>query len=335
MNKWIYNKEVMIDYMQIFQNELEENYGKENAKEFIELLKEFSILIDIKFESKIKEQIENIKEKVEKELEKMQDSESFVEQITKEKRKLTKKIKQIDETLNNKNLLEKEYEIRNEVLPLEEKIFSMRILSNLMVKERAEVLRKIEKLNELLKPKKYVEYKKKLEEKEKYLKLLELEDIDSNIKKMKLKMQKIFLKCFEEKIEKCDSKSKIMDLIYEFRYYMFIPYDYERNIYETKDLQKEIIATGKKLLEKSHKLKVIERFSKQEDIDYTLLKYIFQTRSINIEEVEIKLIREKDKYFIQVFDGNGAGEKIEMKNPENVNKKELAIRFNKKVKAFY
>ena len=152
---------------------------------------------------------------------------------------------------------------------------------------------------------------------------------------MKLKLQKIFLKCFEEKIEKCDSKSKIMDLIYEFRYYMFIPYDYEKSIYETRELQKEIIATGKKLLEKSHKLKVIERFSKQEDIDYTLLKYIFQTRSINIEEVEIKLIREKDKYFIQVFDGNGTGEKIEMKNPENVNKKELAIRFNKKVKAFY
>ena len=45
----------------------------------------------------MREQIENIKEKVEKELEKMQDSESFVEQITKEKRKLTKKIKQIDE----------------------------------------------------------------------------------------------------------------------------------------------------------------------------------------------------------------------------------------------
>ena len=61
MNKWIYNKEVMIDYMQIFQNRLEENYGKENAKEFIELLKEFSILIDIKFEPKIKEQIEKIK----------------------------------------------------------------------------------------------------------------------------------------------------------------------------------------------------------------------------------------------------------------------------------
>ena len=335
MNKWIYNKEVMIDYLQLFQNKLEENYGKGNANEFLELLKDFSILIDIEFEPKIKKQIEKIKVKVEKELEKMQDSESFVEQITDEKRSLTKKIKQIDETLNNKNLLEEEYERRNELLPLDEKIFSMRILSNLMVKERKECLRKIDKLNELLKPRKYVEYKKKLEEKERYLKLLDLEDISLNIKKMKLKLQKIFLKCFEEKIEKCDSKSKLMDLIYEFRYYMFIPYDYEKSIYETRELQKEIIATGKKLLEKSHKLKVIERFSKQEDIDYTLLKYIFQTRSINIEEVEIKLIREKDKYFIQVFDGNGTGEKIEMKNPENVNKKELAIRFNKKVKAFY
>lgn len=335
MNRWVYNKEVMIDYIQLFENKLEEYYGKEKAKEFIELLKDFSVLIDVKFEPKIKKQIENIKEKVEKELEKMQDSEKFVEQVAKEKRILTKKIKQIDETLNNKKLLEKEYEKRNEELPINEKIFSIRILSNLMIKEREEVLKKIEKLNELLKPKKYVEHKKKLEEKENYLKLLDLEDIDLNIKRIKLKIQKVFLKCFEEKIEKCDSKSKLMDLIYEFRYYMFIPYDYEKNVNETKELEKDIIRAGKNLLQKAHKLKVVERFSKQEDIDYTLLKYIFQTRSIKLEEIEIKLIKEKDKYFIQVFDGNGAGEKMKMKNPEDVNKRELAIRFNKKVKAFY
>ena len=67
---------------------------------------------------------------------------------------------------------------------------------------------------------------------------------------------------------------------------------------------------------------------------------IFQNRNINIQDIEVKLIREKikeekiEKYYIQVFDGNGIGEKKELKNSETLNKKDLAIMFNKKVKIF-
>ena len=285
------------------------------------------------------------KEVVEKELEQMQDNEAFVERITEEKRKLTSEIKTIDETINNKHLLEEEYEKRNEALPLEEKIFSMRILSKMMTDEREKKLEKIEKLNELLNPQKYVGYKKELEEKEKYLSLVDEKNIDKKIDSLKLKIQKIFLKCFDKKIEKCDSKQDMLRLIYEFRYYNMLPYNFEKSIFEEKDLQKELVEETKRVLEKAHKLKVIERFSKQEDVNYELLKVIFQNRNINIEDIEIKLIKEKVKekteeknqenYYIQVFDGNGIGEKKELPNGENMNKKDLAIRFNIKVKAFY
>ena len=110
-----------------------------------------------------------------------------------------------------------------------------------------------------------------------------------------------------------------------------------KTLYMRKRLTKRSGSRTKKVLEKAYKLKVIERFSKQEDVNYELLKIIFQNRNINIEDIEVKLIKEKgkDNYFIQVFDGNGVGEKREMPNSENVDKKDLAIRFNKKVKAFY
>ena len=119
-----------------------------------------------------------------------------------------------------------------------------------------------------------------------------------------------------------------------------MPYSYEKDIYEEKAIEKELIEETKKVLEKASKLKVIEKFSKQEDVNYELLKVIFQNRNINIEDIEVKLIREKgqekgqENYYIQVFDGNGIGEKREMPNQENMNKKDLAIRFNVKVKAF-
>ena len=348
MNKWIYNKESIMDYMQIFKEKLEKLYGKEIAEKLIELLKEISIYIEIKFDKKAREKMLNEKELIEDELIKMQDSEKFVEQVTKEKRTITEEIRLIDETINNKHLLEREYERRNELLPLEEKIFSMRILSKMMEEERNEKLEKIEKLNKMLNPQKFVRYKKELEEKNKYLILADIEDVDEKIEKLKLEIQKLFIKCFDIKIDKCSSKQEMIKLMYEYRYYLMIPYNSKDNILEEKKLQKEIEEETKIILEKAHKLKVIEEFSKQEEINYELLKVIFQNRNLNIEDIEIKLIRQKEKnvsnkenkniqneeYYVQVFDGNGIGEKRKLKNSDIMNKKDLAIRFNVKVKPF-
>lgn len=342
LNKWINNKEFIMDYMKIFEEKLNSYYGEEITKKLIDLLKEISIYLEIKFEPKMKDRLLKQKEIVQKELSQMQNNEDFIEKITKEKRKITKEIKELDEIISNKSLLEEEYEKRNELLPLEEKIFSIKILTKVMQEERKQKIEKIEKLNELLNPQKYVGYKKELEQKEKYLSLVDEIDVNDKINKLKMEIQKLFLLCFDKKIEKCDSKQEMLKLIYEFRYYMMLPYDYENEIYKTKELQKDIEIQMKKILEKAYKLKVIEKFSKQEDVNYELLKFLFQNRNINIEDIEIKLIREKEKvkdkvkekYYIQVFDGNGIGEKIEMPNSENMNKRDLAIRFNIKVKAF-
>ena len=167
MNKWVNNKEFIMDYMELFQETLEKLYGKEEAKELIELLKEISVYLEIRFDKKAKEKMLKQKEIVEKELGQMQNNETFVEKITEEKRKITYNIKMIDETINNKHLLEEEYEKRNEILPLEEKIFSMKILAKMMAEERKNELEKIERLNELLDPQRYISYKKELEEKQK------------------------------------------------------------------------------------------------------------------------------------------------------------------------
>ena len=99
-------------------------------------------------------------------------------------------------------MIQEEYDNRNEKLPLEEKIFSIRILSKIMTEEREEKIEELEKLNELLNPQKFVKHKQELEKKEKVLKILESKNIQSDIEKLKLKLQKIFLQCVENKIEK-------------------------------------------------------------------------------------------------------------------------------------
>ena len=100
-------------------------------------------------------------------------------------------------------------------------------------------------------------------------------------------------------------------------------------------MSKDIENAEKTLLQKAHKMKILERLSKNEDIDYELLKNLFSIRSINLEEISVKVTKEKEKYFIQLFDDNSIEEKYELKNSENIRYKDLDIRLNKKVKVFY
>jgi hypothetical protein len=63
-----------------------------------------------------------------------------------------------------------------------------------MAEERKKKIEELEKINQLLNPQKFVKYKKELERKEKVLKVLETENIQKDIDKLKLNLQKIFLK---------------------------------------------------------------------------------------------------------------------------------------------
>lgn len=125
-----------------------------------------------------------------------------------------------------------------------------------------------------------------------------------------------------------------MKLIYEFRYYTMLPYDYEKSVGETLELSNEINQIGKKIIKQANNMKVLEKVSKQEEINYEMLKNIFKTKSIKLEEINIKLIKEKEKFYVQVFDENSLEEKSELQYVEKINKKDLNIRLNKKVKIF-
>ena len=335
LNKWIHNREVLKDYWEIFNNRMSELYGEENAEEFIDNLKKISILLEIKFDNKSKERYNKLKKEIENNLKEIQDNIKYIEKITKEKRVLAKQIRDIDETLNNKELIQKEYLSRNETLPLEEKIFSIRILKKLMIKEREEKIEKLEKLNELLKPKNFVRYKKQLEEKRDILKIIDIEDVQKEINILKLELQKIFLKCFEIKINNCTNKQELSKIIYEFRYYSMLPYNEKNSINDEKRLKENITYLGTKILQKAHKLKLIQKLSKREDLDYELLKKVFNTRSISLEGIEVKLLKETDGFFVQVFDENSIEEKYKITGIENITNKDFELRYNKKVKIFY
>ena len=334
LEKWIKNKEFIIDYMENLKNKLEEKYGAKNQKDILKAIEKLSVLLELQYYPNQKEKFEKEKKEIEDKLNKIDNKEIYIEMITKQKRELTKEIKRIDETVNDKTLLQKEYIKRNEKLPLKKKIFSARILSKLMQEERNEKLEELEKLNGLLNPKKFVSYKKEMEQKYDLLKLVEVKKLDKEIENTLVKLQKIFLKCYQLKIKEMNTKSEIMDCIYEFRYYYLLPFSSEINVGIVKGIQKELAETRRLLLDKAQELKVIIMISKNKEIEDEIFKNIFMIRMISLEDVYIKLIKEKDKVYLQFFDEEVFEEKIELKDFGNMNKKDLEIKMNKKIKVF-
>lgn len=255
MNKWISKEEFMINYLDSAKMKLEENYDKKIAKDLIEEIKKISVLLKIKYDKNEKKKIEKEEKETKERLEKMQNKEDFVKVLTQDKKKKTEEIKILDETLNNKKMLQDEYKKRNEKLPLEKKIFSARILANMLIEEREQKIAELEKLNGLLNPKKYISYKKELEEKYKYLELINKEDIEKEIEEETIKIQKNFLKAEQKKVEKITEKQDLEKLMYEFRYYNLLPFSETLQIYEVKELKAELKQTIRNDNKKSRRIK--------------------------------------------------------------------------------
>ena len=334
LNKWIGNKEFIIDYMELFKNKLDEKYDTKNQNDIVKIIEKLSILLEIKYNSNEKKVLEQEKKEIEEKLKKIDNREKFIETLTKQKRELTEKIRLIDETINNKDMLQKEYISRNENLPLKKKIFSVRILAKIMSEERNQKIEEIEKLNSLLNPKKFIEYKKDMEKKYEYLKLVETENLEAEIEKTIIRLQKLFLRCYKLKIEKIEDKAGLMDYIYEFRYYNLLPFNNNTNINNVKEIKKELKEVRRLLLDKAQELKELVVVSKNIDIDDEILKNIFNTRMMSLEEIYIKLTKEKEDFYIQFFDEDIFEEKVKIEGIENINKKDLEIKLNKKIKVF-
>ena len=127
-----------------------------------------------------------------------------------------------------------------------------------------------------------------------------------------------------------------MKLIYEFRYYCLLPFNDNGTISQREEIKNQIKEVEMLLLEKAHTLKLIDVFAKERKRDYQILKNIFHVRVINLEDIYIKVMKEKDgNYYIQLFDEEAFEEKIQLEDIESLDKNDILFKLNKKVKIFH
>ena len=334
LNKWIHNSEFIIDYYEIFMNKLEDIYGKKLKQEIIESLSKISVMIEAKYSKDNIEDIVNKKREIEEKLEEISNKESFIKNLTKEKKDINKKIKHLDTIISDKQMLQQEYVERNEDLPLDKKIFSMKVLARMLKDEREQLINRKEKINILLNPQKFVKYENELEEKYKFLKYAESVDLEADLKQEITNFEVLFLNCFKQKIKNVQTVDELINLIIQFRYYLNIPIDKKQKVSSEKTLQNDIAEVQKMLINKAIKAKSIVQISSNEELNFIALKEIFNTKIINIRNMNIELKKEEEKVILQFFDEEIFDSKIDLGILSQIDANSLEVRFNKEIKLF-
>lgn len=317
------------DYVNKMQEILIEKYGKENAQNFWNQLIKTILAIGSNINKEQKRILLEEKKKVEEHLEKMQDNKKYVEELSKTKKDLTKKIKEIDTILSDEKLLKEEYEKRNSKLANKDKIFSVSHLNIMLEKEREKYLNQIKECNLQMQPKEFVVTKQKLESQKEFYEEIDIKESEkTNEEKQIEELQKYFLKCLEEKIDKAEGKKEITDLIYEIRYYEQLPYK-QYNISKESKIEEYVTKVEKQIIKKACVEKVLIRFTQEEELNYKILKNQFQSKIIKLENTIYVLKYKKGILKIEIYDTNIEEETKEIEISEKV---ELNVKLNKKIK---
>lgn len=329
MTKEEMQEDKTIDYIRKMQEILAEKYGEQNAIEFLEQLIKTILVIDCNINEKQRKIVLNLQNQFTKDLEKMQDNKAYVEELSKKKKELAERIKNIDTLLSDDKLLREEYENRNSKLANKDKIFSVSHLSIMLEKEKEKYFKEIKEYNLQMQPKEFVETKKALEEKLEFFEDIDVKENEkTNEEKQIILLQKFFLKCFEEKIKRALTKKEITNLIYELRYYEQLPYR-QYNISKEEKIAEYLKKVEKQVIKKACLEKVLIKFSDEEELNYNILKNQFQSKIIKLENTIYVLKYKKGILKLEIYDTNIEEEtrKIEIKE-----KVELHVKLNKKIK---
>jgi hypothetical protein len=189
------------------------------------------------------------------------------------------------------------------------------------------------KNNKLLNPKQFLQYY------DNYKKMLKTcESINENktrkidVQSKILKLQKIFMNCLEIKIENTDNKKELFNILTELRYYGNIPLNRSKNIITDKRLSKSFNKVSEKLIQKMLENKVIDIGFKSEKLNYNIMKFIFQTKIMKLDNIILKInFIDENKIEVQYFDGKIMEHKEIFDIPFD---EELLNKKNKKIKLF-
>ena len=327
LEEWINNFNDNKNYFDLLKKSIELKYGKRMCEKMIINIAHISVLIKAYYDEEYKNKIlEQIKE-IQIELKNMENKEIYLSEISKIKKRKQSEIRNIDKVINNKDLLKIEYEKQNQNRSQENKIFSIRVFKNILIEERKEKLADLENLNKKMDPKYFFrlrEYIKKI------LSIIEFnydESISKQIETATINLQKDIIKGMIIEIKKIKNKDQLIEYIYQYRYYNFLPFSKEKKVCDIEELKEDFNELSLILLNKASELNLIIKIYDEKEENINLIKKILITRIISLEDIYIRINRYNEEQILTVFDEEIEDSKIII----NKNIK-TTIKLNKRIK---
>lgn len=329
LQEWIHESGEKKVLLKEFESILWQKYGEEKRKLLLKNLYQVILLTYYHIHEEEKQKLLDYQEQKEESLKKLENKKVFLQEITDQKKNLTEQIKRIDIILNDRELMIKEYKQRNSKLANKDKIFSISHLNDLLEKERQEALRKISEYNKLLDPLQYVHQKEELYQQVEFLKEMKLET-KIEISPFLINLQRCFLACFKLEIEKIDNKKDVLKYLSIFRYYHFLPCGRNKKIFEVEELKLQLGEILTLLLQKAFLYEVVEKFSKEDKQNEEILKQLFLTKIIDMENIYFRIRKKEEKFVLEIYDTNILENEISLE--ENFTKEDLLVKLNKNIK---
>ena len=255
----------------------------------------------------------------------------YVNDIYRDSSDSSAKIKNIDNMLEDINLLRKEYlkstkDGKSEYLGLSNFVEAKE-------KEREKLLKEIKENNKLLTSKKYIKEQDEYSMMFKYFESIKEESHKINLSSRIVKLQKYFLQCFDIQINNLTLKKDIILYIKKLRYYSNVLLKKDKKVVKQDQVNKIFELVANKTIDKAIELKLFDIGFKNEAFNYEILKYVFETKIIEIENIVLKvLFIENNEVKIEYYDSKTLEYKRIFQIPideETINKKDKKIKLFK------
>jgi len=145
-------------------------------------------------------------------------------------------------------------------------------------------------------------------------------------------LQKCFLSYIEKKVQKITQIEEILEIIYRLRYYQNIIFYEGILLKDYEPLNGDLSRVIKIAITKACKLGAIKIISMDINTNFEIIKYVLDTRIIELEEIKIYLDFENDNIIIKVYDKEVFEKQGKIKFEGN--KKDIAIKKKKTTKLF-
>lgn len=310
LNNWGQDSDGIIDYVEMMKQDITDKYGVIILDEIIENLFLISIMNEALKDDEYRKQVNNELQEMQEKLKKFDNTKDFVQEVSNKKKEAAQEIKKIEQILNQDSKLKEEYERRNKDLPLEKKIFSIRVLKQQLSDRKQQCLNEIEESNYYLNPINFINEKNKMIEEKEKLEVIKLDE--QQREEILIKYIESFLKSFDVLIQKTEEQEDIIKLIYQLRYFMLLPFNTQKSIKNVNELKKDIIKVENHLTQKAIEKKVISK------VPIEVMRHVFETRIISLEELYYKITKEDEKNYVQIFDENITEEKFEIQENDKV-----------------